>query len=807
MYLLNHLRKNRATLWVILTLLCCVLAGCSGDGSALARRDHHKVQEKAERFAELTATLDTVALAKAAAYSKELEAFLRDFPETTENLELVKNSLPKLARNGDIERIEAVFDWLLNIAVETKDEDNLYQFTRYNKALCYYHRGDYSKALNEVEETLENAQPTDSLAWEFRITLLNSAGVFARRYGDFETALDHLHCALIQCERYNSSRTKIYVNLFTVYDSLNDFHYSSKYAYKALEESEAEGKKRYIATAARNMAYLHLTMGDFSAAKVYARQAIEKGGGANVGTAFTDLAAIAREQDSLVLANRYIDSALAIITDDFFRIDAMIEKFDIMVDRKEAPEKLLSYVREIETLANSQEATSKRIEAQLSYCKYLLKVGEVDEAISRLEGLYVQIWRRGEDYLKTELLPIFYEALVANKSFRRATEIQAINQAIVDSFKLENNRIILAGEINRYERKKFNNELSSAEDEISEGRRKIGFLSLLFALIGLVLLSAVAVLLHVKNKQRREHLNSLEALQHRVKLLLNKVEEEEAVLGDRELRSGNGSLGQRLDDQLFQIEQELQDLDKKLVAFSKTSDEAKASLKHQVQRLKLFQYSVVHDLKAPINHLRRLNKGDSGAEYSIDGDGASARQEKINLHLNALEEMTKALSTILELDRVNVFPVSFDLGELVSTVLEENAHALQDIPHDLSVPHGFKIEADRYLLRIVFANLISNSIKYRSGKRPLEISLQAKRSRSSYNLIYQDNGIGWDAAFNNTIFLPYARVDLNRRDSSGLGLYISQKVIEKLGGQMTAMAEESSWARFSISIPVATQDW
>lgn len=113
------------------------------------------------------------------------------------------------------------------------------------------------------------------------------------------------------------------------------------------------------------------------------------------------------------------------------------------------------------------------------------------------------------------------------------------------------------------------------------------------------------------------------------------------------------------------------------------------------------------------------------------------------------------------------------------------------------------IKAQRELIEIVFDELISNSLKFRSKKIP-QIEINAKKKNKMYEFTIKDNGIGMEEIFTIIIFKPFQKVDPeNNEESLGLGLAYCHKILALHGGRIWFESEDidGKGCTFYFTIP------
>ncbi|MDP5169006.1 MAG: ATP-binding protein, partial [Bacteroidia bacterium] len=125
---------------------------------------------------------------------------------------------------------------------------------------------------------------------------------------------------------------------------------------------------------------------------------------------------------------------------------------------------------------------------------------------------------------------------------------------------------------------------------------------------------------------------------------------------------------------------------------------------------------------------------------------------------------------------------------------------------DLKVNWELKIEtkvyADSILLEMVLSNLLTNCVKYRSGQRPLTVSIRTEPYQSGILLTVADNGIGFNMEYHDRIFGIFKRLHSDAEyEGAGIGLANVQRIMHRHGGTIWAEAEEQGGAAFFCYFP------
>src|SRR5690606_24504363 len=123
-----------------------------------------------------------------------------------------------------------------------------------------------------------------------------------------------------------------------------------------------------------------------------------------------------------------------------------------------------------------------------------------------------------------------------------------------------------------------------------------------------------------------------------------------------------------------------------------------------------------------------------------------------------------------------------------------------------------EIAADQFQMKQLFQNMLGNAIKFRKPGTAPEITVQAEdvmpantNSASAPQAVVisiTDNGIGFDEAFLDRIFLPFQRLHgRNEFSGTGIGLAICRRIIERHGGNLTAVSKPGEGSTFLITLP------
>jgi PAS domain S-box-containing protein len=225
-----------------------------------------------------------------------------------------------------------------------------------------------------------------------------------------------------------------------------------------------------------------------------------------------------------------------------------------------------------------------------------------------------------------------------------------------------------------------------------------------------------------------------------------------------------------------------------------------ANLADANKDLQQLNYTTSHDLRSPVNNL--LTIVDLLHNANIQSKDALEllpilKSATENLH----QTLNDYLSVISQKESLNVHIEELDLQEVLNVVinsinsLAKNANARFEVDFS-EVTH---IKFNKAYLESIFLNLITNSIKYRRPDVAPVISISSKKDHNTKQLVFADNGLGFDMSkVKEKIFGLHQRFH-NHSDSKGIGLYLVHSHITRLGGNIEVESEVNKGAKFTIS--------
>ncbi|MDH5691561.1 MAG: ATP-binding protein [Gammaproteobacteria bacterium] len=216
-----------------------------------------------------------------------------------------------------------------------------------------------------------------------------------------------------------------------------------------------------------------------------------------------------------------------------------------------------------------------------------------------------------------------------------------------------------------------------------------------------------------------------------------------------------------------------------------------------------FAYIASHDLKAPLRAIANLANWIAEDLGDRLDEGTS---KQMDLLMSRVHRMENLIEGILNYSRAG--------RESVPSELVNTTEFVREIAEGLAVKPGFEIkiqenmpvfETAKVRLEQVFANLISNSLKYHN-KETGKIEVGCKELEDQYEFFVRDDGPGIAAEYHEKVFKIFQT--LQARDtieSTGIGLTVVKKIVQEEGGNISIESEEGKGATFRFTWPKVTR--
>ena len=222
------------------------------------------------------------------------------------------------------------------------------------------------------------------------------------------------------------------------------------------------------------------------------------------------------------------------------------------------------------------------------------------------------------------------------------------------------------------------------------------------------------------------------------------------------------------------------------------------------RELEAFSYSVSHDLRTPLRHIAgfaRILVNDFGTTMTGEAREHLQRIEDAVLRMGLLVDALLSMA-VLRRRPLRLSPT--ELNPLIAEVISVLAPECEGREVEWRIGRLPALNCDPVLMNQVFQNLLSNALKYSSGRSPAVIEVDTiQQPGKPVVVLVRDNGAGFDMRYARKLFGMFQRLHTEAEFAgTGIGLATVHRIIQKHGGLIWAEAEPEQGATFYFCLEV-----
>jgi protein-histidine pros-kinase len=223
-----------------------------------------------------------------------------------------------------------------------------------------------------------------------------------------------------------------------------------------------------------------------------------------------------------------------------------------------------------------------------------------------------------------------------------------------------------------------------------------------------------------------------------------------------------------------------------------------------------FLASMSHELRTPLNAII----GFTGTLLMrLPGPLTADQEKQLRTIQTSARHLLSLINDLLDIAKIEAGQVELSRERIVcQEAIQEVAASLcplaqaKGIGFDVLLPDDqIVLQADRRALNQILINLVNNAIKFTEhGSVQLGLHQRNENGRQLTEISVADTGIGIRLEDQTKLFRAFSQVDASdsrRHEGTGLGLHLSQKLAQLLGGQITVQSELGIGSTFTLALP------
>jgi light-regulated signal transduction histidine kinase (bacteriophytochrome) len=220
------------------------------------------------------------------------------------------------------------------------------------------------------------------------------------------------------------------------------------------------------------------------------------------------------------------------------------------------------------------------------------------------------------------------------------------------------------------------------------------------------------------------------------------------------------------------------------------------------EELESFNYSVSHDLRAPLRGLTGFSQILLEEYQEVLDEEGRHYLERVSGAAERMGELIDALLALSRVSRHDLTQVEVDLSALAVEIARSLSERDPKRLVEFVVTPGLRARGDEDLLRLALENLLGNSWKFSANKESSRIELGVQDSDDDPVYFVRDDGAGFDMSFAGKLFTPFQRLH-SPRDFAGMGIGLAtvQRIIQRHGGNVWGEGKEGDGATFYFTLP------
>jgi signal transduction histidine kinase len=677
--------------------------------------------------------------------------------------------------------------------------------------LVYVELNEFDKAFETSEKLCVLANSENDLYHKAMCHLIQAKLHFSR--GDYTKALASCTQTMEISKIYSYSllRAEVYELMGEIYLETSVYHLASDFFFSALKISESTGMDPLNAEIYNSLAWLYKDQSNFPLALDFAKRSELLYQKMNhlrgVSSCQNVRALIYLQQGKYTASIKENEKALAIrerinhplgVAASLYNLALVYEAMGNYTKALEFKLKCLPIDERFDNVHNLAISYNGIVVSYLKLKQYALAkvyLAKVEPLITKVRSFPLQLG------YYTNLA----ELAEAKGDFKSANAYRKFQLSISDSInsKASSTKLAITQSIYDLNRKEQEIELLSKDRKLQLAKLEAqnSILKTQRYVIGLatalVLAALVFIFLIIRSRKR---VNRANAQLQEVNEELTAQSEELKESNDA-LHTANFTLKEKQEEIETQSE-ELREANETILHINEKLEnnvaERTSQLRQAYVELDTFFYRASHDFRRPITTFLGLAEV---AAITINDTNSLDLFGKVKETAQSLDKMIRKLQAISDVGSQDFVVKDIVVSEMLISIIDDFKDEIETkqikCTHQLHVT--VPIRTYLSLIEIIFTNLLENAIQFSSPSNPF-IVITTKLVDKDLVISVEDNGQGINEEYHDRIYDMYFRANVNSK-GNGLGLYITKKAIQKLGGKIYFTSTLHKGSTFTIEIP------
>jgi signal transduction histidine kinase/DNA-binding response OmpR family regulator/HPt (histidine-containing phosphotransfer) domain-containing protein len=267
-------------------------------------------------------------------------------------------------------------------------------------------------------------------------------------------------------------------------------------------------------------------------------------------------------------------------------------------------------------------------------------------------------------------------------------------------------------------------------------------------------------------------------------------------------------------DELSRVTKSFQSIFQRLRDEARALDHARAAAEAANRAKSEFLANMSHEIRTPMNAIISMT------ELVLDTRLASEQRESLELVGKSADSLLEIINDILDFSKIeagklDLDPVDFDLreslGDLLSTLAIRAGEKQLELAYRIAPEIPAMLRGDPLRLRQIVTNLVANAIKFtKQGEVVVEVRNESPPGADILlHVTITDTGIGIPTAKQQVIFEAFSQADnstTRQYGGTGLGLTISSRLVQMMGGRIWVESEVGRGSVFHFTAQLKTSD-